>query len=66
MRTVTRRMVCKLEAQPGPRVICGAGAGAVAAGAMSWLSGLIQAEDTVEKLHAELLAPYVSGCPRGL
>jgi len=32
----------------------GAGAGAVAAGAMSWLSGLIPAEDTVEKLHAEL------------
>jgi predicted KAP-like P-loop ATPase len=32
----------------------GAGAGAVAAGAMSWLSSLIPAEDTVEKLHAEL------------
>jgi predicted KAP-like P-loop ATPase len=32
----------------------GAGAGAVAAGAMSWLSSLIQADDTVEKLHAEL------------
>jgi predicted KAP-like P-loop ATPase len=31
-----------------------AGAGAVASGAMGWLSGLIQQEETVEKLHAEL------------
>jgi predicted KAP-like P-loop ATPase len=32
----------------------GGGTSAVAAGAMSWLSGLIQQDDTVEKLHAEL------------
>ena len=32
----------------------GAGAGAVAAGAMNWLSALIQEDDTIEKLHAEL------------
>jgi predicted KAP-like P-loop ATPase len=31
-----------------------AGAGAIAAGAMNWLSGLIQQDDAVEKLHAEL------------
>jgi predicted KAP-like P-loop ATPase len=31
-----------------------AGAGKVAGDAMSWLSNLIKAEDTVEKLHAEL------------
>lgn len=31
-----------------------AGVGSVAAGAMNWLSGLIQQDDTVEKLHAEL------------
>jgi predicted KAP-like P-loop ATPase len=30
------------------------GLGSVAAGTMSWLSDLIHAEDTVEKLHAEL------------
>jgi len=30
------------------------GLGSVAAGSMSWLSDLIHAEDTVEKLHAEL------------
>jgi predicted KAP-like P-loop ATPase len=30
------------------------GAGAVASGAMGWLSGLIQQEETIEKLHAEL------------
>jgi predicted KAP-like P-loop ATPase len=32
----------------------GAGAGTVASGAMNWLSGLIQQDDTIEKLHAEL------------
>jgi predicted KAP-like P-loop ATPase len=31
-----------------------AGAGTLASGAMGWLSGLIQQEDTVEKLHGEL------------
>jgi predicted KAP-like P-loop ATPase len=40
----------------GPAVdLAGAhGAGAIATGAMNWLSGLIQQDDTVEKLHAEL------------
>jgi predicted KAP-like P-loop ATPase len=33
----------------------GAGAGAVASGAMNWLSGLIKEDDTVEKLHADLV-----------
>lgn len=33
----------------------GAGAGAVASGAMNWLSGLIKDDDTVEKLHADLV-----------
>jgi predicted KAP-like P-loop ATPase len=33
----------------------GAGAGSVAAGAMSWISGLIQQDDSVEKLYAELV-----------
>jgi predicted KAP-like P-loop ATPase len=32
----------------------GAGAGAIATGAMNWLSALIKTDDTVEKLHAEL------------
>jgi predicted KAP-like P-loop ATPase len=31
-----------------------AGVGSIAAGTMNWLSDLIHAEDTVEKLHAEL------------
>ena len=39
---------------PGIDLAGGGGAGAVAAGAMNWLSGLIQQDDTVEKLHAEL------------
>lgn len=39
---------------PGIDLVGGGGAGAVAAGAMGWLSGLIQQDDTVEKLHAEL------------
>src|SRR5271170_3384251 len=39
---------------PGIDLVGGAGAGAVTAGAMNWLSGLIQQDDTVEKLHAEL------------
>ena len=30
------------------------GAGALASGAMNWLSGLIQQDETVEKLHGEL------------
>lgn len=33
----------------------GMGAGTVAAGAMNWLSGLIQQDDTVEKLYADLV-----------
>jgi predicted KAP-like P-loop ATPase len=33
-----------------------AGVGTLAAGTMSWLSDLIHAEDTVEKMHAELTA----------
>jgi predicted KAP-like P-loop ATPase len=33
----------------------GAGAGSAAAGAMNWLSGLIKEDDTVEKLHADLV-----------
>jgi predicted KAP-like P-loop ATPase len=33
----------------------GAGTGALASGAMNWLSGLIQQDDTVEKLHADLV-----------
>lgn len=37
----------------GPGIDLG-GAGTVAAGAMNWLSGLIQQDETVEKLHAEL------------
>lgn len=43
-------------AMVGPAVdLAGApGAGAFAAGTMNWLSGLIQQDDTVEKLHAEL------------
>lgn len=32
----------------------GGGAGAVTAGAMNWLSGLIESEDSVERLHAQL------------
>jgi predicted KAP-like P-loop ATPase len=32
----------------------GAGVGTLASGAMTWLSGLIQDDDTVEKLHADL------------
>jgi predicted KAP-like P-loop ATPase len=39
---------------PGIDLVGGGGAGSVAAGAMNWLSGLIQQDDTVEKLHAEL------------
>jgi predicted KAP-like P-loop ATPase len=39
---------------PGIDLAGGGGGGAVAAGAMNWLSGLIQQDDTVEKLHAEL------------
>src|SRR5580700_3029400 len=40
----------------GPAIdLAGAsGVGAVASGTMNWLSGLIQQDDTVEKLHAEL------------
>ena len=30
------------------------GAGAVTSGAMEWLAGLIDQEETVEKLHADL------------
>ncbi len=43
-------------AMVGPAIeLAGApGAGAVAAGTMNWLSGLIQQDETVEKLHAEL------------
>jgi predicted KAP-like P-loop ATPase len=33
----------------------GAGAGAVASSAMNWLSGLIKEDDTIEKLHADLV-----------
>jgi predicted KAP-like P-loop ATPase len=33
----------------------GAGAGAVASGAMNWVSNLIKEDDTVEKLHADLV-----------
>ena len=39
---------------PGIDLAGGGGAGTVAAGAMNWLSSLIQQDDTVEKLHAEL------------
>lgn len=39
---------------PGIDLVGGGGAGTVAAGAMNWLSGFIQQDDTVEKLHAEL------------
>jgi predicted KAP-like P-loop ATPase len=40
---------------PGIDLAGGSGAGAVAAGAMNWLSGLIEQDDTVEKLHKELV-----------
>jgi predicted KAP-like P-loop ATPase len=33
----------------------GGGAGSVAAGAMNWLSGLIKEDNTIEKLHADLV-----------
>jgi hypothetical protein len=39
---------------PGIDLAGGAGVGMVTAGAMSWLSSLIQQDDTLEKLHAEL------------
>jgi predicted KAP-like P-loop ATPase len=39
---------------PGIDLAGGAGAGTVAAGAMNWLSGFVQQNDSVEKLHAEL------------
>jgi predicted KAP-like P-loop ATPase len=39
---------------PGIDLAGGAGVGTVTAGAMSWLSSLIQQDDTLEKLHAEL------------
>jgi predicted KAP-like P-loop ATPase len=43
-------------AMVGPTIdLAGApGAGAIASGAMNWLSGLIRQDDTVEKLHLEL------------
>jgi predicted KAP-like P-loop ATPase len=39
---------------PGIDLVGGAGAGALTSGAMSWLSGLIQTDETVEKLHSDL------------
>lgn len=39
----------------GADLVGAAGAGSVAAGAMSWVADFIKADDTVEKLHAELV-----------
>jgi predicted KAP-like P-loop ATPase len=41
-------------AAPAIDLAGGSGAGTVAAGAMNWLAGLIQEDETVEKLHVEL------------
>jgi predicted KAP-like P-loop ATPase len=49
---------------PAADLLGASGAGAVASGAMEWLSGLVEDSDSVEKLHAELAAALAGQAKR--